>query len=117
MFWSKKKLILELIDADFAPEDLESQLPIRITMLRQIPGKDTPNYWIAQSQKPITWEGQTITHVVVGARFIGTTIKTGVGTIALNVAYVVDESLLKDKVMNLEKCKYVAICMANEVTP
>lgn len=117
MFGFGKKLVLELVNADYAPEDLEPQLPIRITILRQLPGKDTPNYWLAQCQKPISWEGRTINYIVVGARFVGVTIKAGMGSTALNVAYVIDDSILKDKTMSLDKCKYIAICMANEVTP
>ena len=116
MFKFFKKLILELVSAEYSPEDLVAQLPVRIQVLKQLPGKDTPNYYLAACQKPIIWQGQAIHYVVVGARFQGVSIKPGVGEIALNVAYVIDESIVRDKAMDLLKCRYVAVCVANEVS-
>ena len=107
----------ELKNADSCPNDLPEQLPIRISVLRQMPGPDTSNYWLAKCDAPVRWNerDRDINYLIVGCRFVGVEMKKGIGEIALNVAYVTDESILKDRKTNFEKCAYVAICMAEEI--
>ena len=107
----------EIINADFGPEDLEEQLPIRITVLRQLPGPDTPNYWLVKCDRPLNWKERDcdINYLIVGCRFEGTKMEKGASMLALNVAYVTDESILNDERTSFDKCAYVAICVANGV--
>ena len=107
---------LELKASDYGPDDLPEQLPVKISVLRQMPGPDTPNYWLAKCASPIHWKKQDldINYLIVGCRFVGAEMKKGIGNIALNIAYVIDESIINDTVTQLEKCVYVAVCIAIE---
>ncbi len=110
-----EELKFKLIDCDYAPQDMENQLPITFSIIRQLPGSDTNDYWLAKCEKPIKYGDKNINYIVVGCRYVGSKLGKGVGNIALNVAYVIDESLLDDTNMNFEKCEYVAICIAEEL--
>ena len=107
----------EIINADFGPRGLEEQLPMKITILRQLPGLDTPNYWLAKCDKPLKWKEQNcdINYLIVGCRFEGVKMEKGAKMMALNVAYVTDESILGDDKTSFDKCAYVAVCVANGI--
>jgi len=104
-----------IVDADYEPEDLRDQLPLAITLIRKISEPDHPDYWLAFADKEISWNGKAIRYLVLSARFIGVSITKGIGQVAINLAYVTDESILYDKFLNFQKCTYVAICIANEI--
>lgn len=100
------------MDCDYAPEDMEEQLPIECTIERTIQGSDRPDYSIAICKKPIHYGEQEIKYLVLAPRFVGQHINTKTEKIVLGVAYVIDDSLVNDKVLSFKKCKYVAICSA-----
>lgn len=110
-----KKIKLKLIDCDYAPKDMSEQLPIECLIERTIPGSDRPDYSIAVCKTPIYYDGQTIKYLVAAPRFKGEYINKNTREITLGVAYVTDDSLINDKVLSFEKCKYVAICKAVKV--
>lgn len=114
MFWFKRKIWLELFNMDNGPENLEKQLPVTIKIIRQIPGPDRPDYWLAECKKPISWQGKPITHLIVANWLTGHKIQHGMGSVPLCVSYVTDISQLKDKRVDFNKGVYVAICMAKE---
>lgn len=37
---NKNNIAIQLIDCDYAPQDMEEQLPIACTLIRMIPGSD-----------------------------------------------------------------------------
>lgn len=111
----KRNIRVQLIDCDYAPKDMEGQLPITCSLLRMIPGKDRPDYWLAKCENPIKYEKTIINHLILAPRFVGAEIKKGMGSIVLGVAYVTDETLIQDTTLNFDKCKYVAICNAKEL--
>lgn len=101
-------------DVDYAPEDLPEQTPFMATLIRQIPGKDRPDYWLAKLRKPLQWKVSTsrcrqVTHLVVCSRYEGTTITEQMNELVVGIAYVTDDSLLEDESLDFEKCQYVAI--------
>lgn len=110
-----KKIKLRLIDCDYAPKDMSEQLPIECLIERTIPGSDRPDYSIAACKTPINYDGKAIKYLVLAPRFVGEHINENTRDIALGVAFVTDDSLIKDKVLSFEKCKYVAICRAVKV--
>lgn len=112
---AQKDIRIQLIGCDYAPADLEAHLPIVCNLLRMLPGKDRPDYWLAKCENPVKYENANVNYLVVTPRFVGQKIKKGMGTIALGVAYVTDESLIHDDTLSFEKCKYVAICIAKEL--
>ena len=102
---------------DHAPEDLYGQTPIRARLVRTLEGTDRRgrNYWLAELETPISWtkDGaeRAINHLVVAARWEGTSIQPG-ATLPVNIAYVTSDSLLASKVLDLAQTEYVAIGMA-----
>ena len=108
-------IMLRLIDADYEPEDLKAQLPCVITLIREMPGIDRTDYWLAKTEKQIEYNDKVIDYVIVAARFVGVTIKKGCGHVLLGMAYVTDMSLLDDEKLDFNKWEYVAICSADEI--
>jgi len=113
--FKKKAIQVEITNLDYAPQLLLDQLPFCIKLIRQIPGKDRPDYWIAKLDKPLLWTSSEISYLIVGARFTGSVIQKGMGRIVLGIALVVDESLLNDASLDFSKCEYVAIGEAVEI--
>jgi hypothetical protein len=111
--WFASKMRILVKDVDYAPADLYEQTPFEATLIRQIEGPDRPDYWLASLAKPIRWSNEgvetSIHHLVLAARWVGTRIGYGMNNLPVNIAYVVDESVLNDSRLNLDKCKYVAI--------
>jgi hypothetical protein len=85
-----------------------------------IPGPDRPDYWLAALSKPIhtVWDNDNweISHLVLAARWEGTAIATGAMHLPLALAYVLDQSLLRDAQLDFSKCKYVAIALGSDTT-
>jgi hypothetical protein len=102
------------------PEQLAANLPLVTDLVRQIPGPDRPDYWIAELQSPLTVVlnnfDRTITHLVLAARWEGTAIASGATHLPLGIAYVTDLSLLNDPELDFRKCHYVAIGVGSVTT-
>lgn len=103
----------KIYNCDYAPQDMESQLPIYCDIVRKIKGKDRPDYYLAQCNKMIKYKEKCIRYLVVAPRFKGQEFREGLDAIALGVAYVIDETMLEDVEVDFDKCIYVAICMAS----
>lgn len=107
---------LTITSVDYAPEELDAQVPLTIKLLREIEGDDRPDYWIGKSALPIRWikdnQEQQIEYVVLAARWEGTKIGPGVECLPIGIAYVTDNSVLQDSRLDLKKCEYVAIGVA-----
>ena len=110
---------IRITSVDYAPPELDAQLPIEAELLRVIPGPDRSDYWIAAVSKPIRWarEGKelSVAHIIVTARWQGTQIGPGMEQLPIGIAYVVDESVLRDSSLDFKKCAYVAIGIGEEL--
>jgi hypothetical protein len=88
---------LTVTSVDYAPDELHEQVPFFVTLLRQIPGSDRPDYWLGSVTPPLRWMvdgvGREIMHLVVSARWVGGQFVTGARHLRLNIAYVIDASL------------------------
>ena len=109
-------LKLEIFETDYAPEDLPHQLPITVSLIKMIAGSDRPDYFLAKVENKILWGDEPIEYLIIAPRLVGTIIDKGVKNIALGIAYVTDSSVLDDERLSFDKCKYVAICIANEIS-
>ena len=102
---------------DHAPKDLHDQTPIRARLVQMLAGSDRrgQDYWLAELETPISWTRDgaalAINHLVVAARWEGTSIQPG-ATLPVNIAYVTDDSILSSKVLDFGHTEYVAIGMA-----
>lgn len=111
---------LTITSVDYAPGDLYAQVPIVVDLVRQIPGDDRPDYWLGALKTPIHWlvenHVREVTHLVVAARWEGTTIAAGAQSLPIGIAYVTDQSVLNDAHLNLATCAYVAIGLSSETS-
>jgi hypothetical protein len=102
------------------PEQLAAKAPLVADLVRQFPGPDRPDYWIVVLQSPLAIlvdnYDRTITHLILAARWQGTAIASGATHLPLGIAYVTDMSLLNDQVLDLKKCRYVAIGVGSVTT-
>jgi hypothetical protein len=109
---------LTITGVDYAPAELEEQVPIVVDLIREIPGPDRPDYWLGQVQTPIRWLNDNheiaVTHVILGARWVGTQIAPGVKDLPVGIAYVTDQTLLSDLKLDFAKCSYVAVGFSHE---
>ena len=109
---------LTITSVDYAPEELDEQIPIVVNLQRQISGNDRPDYWLGEVKSPIRWMNENhelrITHLVLTARWAGTSIEPGVKDLPVGIAYVTDETLLEDEKLDLKKCIYIAIGVLSE---
>ena|SRR5687767_2035307 len=105
---------------DYAPDDLYDQTPFEANLIREIPGPDRSDYWLSSLPKPIRWLNDgvqtSVDYLVLCARWEGTRIGAGMKSLPVGIAYVVDDTLLKDTRLTFDKCKYVAIGAADEIT-
>ena len=104
---------------DYAPEDLHDQTPLTARLIRQIPGTDRADYWLAELDRPVRWRrGNTerrITHLVVCPRHEGSAISEDMVGLLIGIAYVTDQSVLEDEALDFGKCQYVAIGTADTI--
>ena len=111
---------LHVTSVDYAPEELYDQVPLVFELLREIPGKDRPDYWIGKCKIPIRWihenHEKQIHYVVVAARWEGTRIEPHAKKLPIGISYVLDETVLTDEALDFDKCVYVAIRLSHETT-
>ena len=111
------QVTIESIDG---PRDLSDRAPIVVDLIREIPGPDRPDYWIAALTKPFSVvldnHEKHITHLVITARWVGTSIRSGIQHTPVGIAYVTDQAVLTDQRLEFSKCKYVAIGTATDTS-
>ena len=102
---------------DYAPEELYDQVPIGGKVLRRIPGPDRPDYFLAVLDKPILSKRDgtdtSISHLVLAARWVGGVFHPNMRDTPVNIAYVLDPSLLEDPSLDFDKSHYAAIGVAD----
>jgi hypothetical protein len=103
----------------YAKGNKSDRIPLRVTLLRQFPGPDRPDYWIGEVKEPFEWtskeDGQlTITHLVLASQWEDTGVSEGVARLPVGVAFVVDPSLLDDEDLHIEKIRFVAHGVADD---
>ena len=108
-----------ITSVDYAPEDLYEQLPLDVSLLRQIAGPDRPDYWLAELAKSLRWshgsKDHVITHLVLASRYVGQTISPNFGKLVIGISFVTDQSVLDDEKLDFDKCFYSAIGVAEKV--
>ena len=111
---------LTVTGVDYAPPELNEQVPFKIKLLRPIPGHDRPDYWLGEVLPPLLWIKNSrrieINHLIICARWQGTRIEPHVQDLPIGIAYVTDPTQLADPTVRFEKCDYVAIGFAHETS-
>jgi len=106
----------------FKSGDRSDDVPLTITLIREIPGPDRPDYWLGELRQPLHWVSKEdgsfeISHLVVASQWEGTRIRPGVMRLPIGIAYVTDPSLLDDERLDLSKIRYVATGVADDTNP
>jgi hypothetical protein len=90
-------------------KEFRERLPISCNLIRQMPGKDRPDYWLAQLEEAIEYNGRNIGYVILCLKSIGDSISVDKET-TYNISVVTDESLLNDSSLDFSKVEPVAVC-------
>ena len=107
-------MTIVITSVDHAPDDLDDQLPIRARLVRRLEGSDRRgrSYWLAELATPISWTkdgvARTISHLLLAARWVGTSIEPG-ANIPVNICYVTNDAILSSDLLDLRYGEYVAI--------
>jgi hypothetical protein len=108
---------IKVTGVDYAPDDLYAQTPFIARILRQLSGPDRDDYWLAELMTPLKWQHDGtesfVSHLVVAARWVGGVIAPGAHYLPVNIAYVIDQSLLSDVRLDFAKSHYCAIGVAD----
>jgi hypothetical protein len=111
---------LTVTSVDYAPPELDQQVPFKIVSLRMLPGPDRSDYWLGELSAPLFWMRDNhrvpIDHVVVCARWQGTQIAPCVQHLPIGIAYVTDPSQVAADRLDFDKCHYIAIGLAHETS-
>jgi ribosomal protein L37AE/L43A len=103
--------------ADLVTDELSAQSPFEAVLLREFPGT---GYWVAALPKPLCWlsDGNetSVRHLLLSARWVGTRIGRGIRDLLVDIAYVVDESLLADATLDFKKYKIGPVGLASDLT-
>ena len=105
------------IDEIEGPQELTERSPVVADLLREMPGKDRPDYWLARLATPLPAPpGPDVTHIILATRWAGTAIEPGMADVLVGIAYVTDASLLNDRELTFSKSRYVAIGTATDTS-
>lgn len=116
---------------DVGPEELSAVLPLRARVIRVMPGSDRPDYVLCFTERPIPFRPPpgfdlsrvhpqalsrdalgdlvAIQGIVICTRLVGDTFRGGMKDLAINIAYVVDNTLTRDAQVDFAKLEFAAI--------
>lgn len=122
---------------DVAPPELEWQLPLNGELYRLMPGSDRPDYSLFVLERPLHFyppegfdlgrvdagqqvqdrKGRTMVRVhamLLCSRFVGQQLHPGMKDLAVNLAYVIDNSLARDPEVDFGKIEFAATGFLSE---
>jgi hypothetical protein len=122
---------------DTAPPELEWQLPLNGELYRLMPGADRPDYSLLVLERPLHFypaagfdlgrvepdqrvedrKGRTMVRVhalLLCARYVGQQLHPGMTDLAVNLAYVIDNSLARDAEVDFGKIEVAATGFLSE---
>lgn len=129
------KVVITGLDAP--PPELEWQLPLNGELYKLLPGPDRPDYSVMVLERPLLFypaesfdlgrleddqrtedrRGRPMVRVhalLLCARFVGQQLHPGMTDLAVNLAYVIDNSLARDEVVDFVKIEYAAVGSISE---
>lgn len=116
---------------DVGPEEFSAVLPLRARVIRVMPGSDRPDYVLCYVERPIPFrppvgfdisrvhpesitrdalgELVSVQGIVICTRLVGETFRGGMKDLAVNIAYVIDNSLTREATVDFSKLEFAAI--------
>lgn len=110
-----KPFEIEISAISKGPDELSYQLPIQAKVLKQVPGKDRPDYFLAELEKNIFWvngkngTNTEVSYLIVCSKKKNQSVAANMKDAVIAIAYVTDESLKTEPKLDFKKCKYIAI--------
>ena len=116
---------------DVGPAEFSAALPLRARVIRVMPGSDRSDYVLCYVERPIPFRPpagfdlarvhpESITRdalgelvavqgIVICTRLVGETFRSGMKDLAVNIAYVIDNTLTRDPAVDFGKLEFAAI--------
>ena len=116
---------------DVGPDEFSAVLPLRARVIRVMPGSDRADYVLCYAERPIPFRppagfdlsrvhpdaitrdarGELIAvqGIVICTRLVGETFRGGMKDLAVNIAYVIDNTLTRDASVDFGKLEFAAI--------
>jgi hypothetical protein len=116
---------------DAGPDEFSAMLPLRARVIRVMSGSDRPDYVLCYVERPIPFRPRAdfdlsrvhpdaITHdaqgaliavqgIVICTRLVGDAFRGGMKDLAINIAYVIDNTLTRDASVDFGKLEFAAI--------
>ena len=108
----KYRLQFEIVSFDSASEELQNKLPILATIIDRKGSPDGGEYYLAELLKPIESKGRVISYLIVGGRMVGQGISPAMEHLGINIAYVTNNDLVSEEMMDFSKAEFTAIGFA-----
>lgn len=92
------------------PEELMLQIPVILTLEKQMAGKDRPDYFLGKLNKPIYWKDKEvdIDYVIICSKKKNDPVSKNMKDCLIAIAFVTDQSLLEQDKLDFRKCEYLA---------
>lgn len=109
-----KPFDIEITTISKGPDELSYQLPIQAKVVKQIPGKDRPDYYLAELEKSVFWIDEEkdinteINHLIICTKKKSQAVSNEMKNVLLAIAYVLDESVTTAPKLDFRKCAYIA---------
>ena len=116
---------------DVGPAEFSAVLPLRARVIRVMPGSDRSDYVLCFVERPIPFrppagfdlarvhpdsltrdalgELVAVQGIVICTRLVGETFRSGMKDLAVNIAYVIDNTLTRDPAVDFGKLEFAAI--------
>ena len=116
---------------DVGPDEFSAVLPLRARVIRVMPGSDRSDYVLCYVERPIPFrppagfdlarvhpdsltrdalgELVAVQGIVICTRLVGETFRSGMKDLAVNIAYVIDNTLTRDPAVDFGKLEFAAI--------
>jgi len=116
---------------DVGPDEFSAALPLRARVIRVMPGSDRSDYVLCFVERPIPFrppagfdlarahpesitgdaQGELVAvqGIVICTRLVGETFRSGMKDLAVNIAYVIDNTLTRDPAVDFGKLEFAAI--------
>lgn len=114
-----KSFAIEIESIAKGPKELTYQLPVQAKIQKQIPGKDRPDYFLAELETPVFWVDEKqginteVTHLILCTKKKSQSIASDMKDVIVAIAYVINDAVLNEPTLDFKKCKYVATGNAN----
>ena len=116
---------------DVGPAEFSAVLPLRARVIRVMPGSDRSDYVLCYVERPIPFRAPAgfdlarvhpdsltrdalgelvaVQGIVICTRLVGETFRSGMKDLAVNIAYVIDNTLTRDTAVDFGKLEFAAI--------